>query len=112
MLGTGSKAQAAYKKAEIRERHRHRYEFNNSYRKVFADNGMLFSGTSPDNELVEIIELANHPWFVAVQFHPEFRSTPVTPHPLFVDFIGHSISFRPKEAAPAKCRKETTSKRS
>ncbi len=95
MLAEGSKARDAYDKPEIRERHRHRYEFNNAYREVFSQNGMLFSGTSPDNELIEIIELANHPWFVAVQFHPEFKSTPVSPHPLFEGFIEHSMEFRP-----------------
>ncbi len=93
VLADGSKARQAYGEAEIRERHRHRYEFNNAYRDIFSQNGMLFSGTSPDNELVEIIELANHPWFVAVQFHPEFKSTPVSPHPLFEDFIEHSMNI-------------------
>ncbi len=95
MLADGTKAYEAYGQSVIRERHRHRYEFNNSYREIFIKNGMIFSGTSPDNELVEIIELAGHPWFVAVQFHPEFKSTPVDPHPLFENFVKHSMKHRP-----------------
>ncbi|MBN1296631.1 CTP synthase [bacterium] len=86
-LKTGSKAWNAYKSDEIKERHRHRYEFNNQYRSVMESNGMEISGLSPDGTLVEIVELTDHPWFVAVQFHPEFKSTPRTPHPLFVDFV-------------------------
>jgi CTP synthase len=76
-----------YKKKFIQERHRHRYEVNISYKDQFEKNGMLFSGLSPDNKLPEIIELKNHPWFVAVQFHPEFKSRPLAPHPLFSSFI-------------------------
>jgi CTP synthase len=72
------------------ERHRHRYEFNNEYRKRMEANGVVVSGRSADNSLVEIIELADHPWFVATQFHPEFKSRPNRPHPLFRDFIGAS----------------------
>lgn len=82
---------AAYGQEIIYERHRHRYEFNNEYRKVLTDAGMVLSGTSPDDRLVEIIELKNHPWFVAAQFHPEFKSRPNRPHPLFKDFIKASI---------------------
>ena len=87
ILKKGSKAHEAYKSADISERHRHRYEFNNKYRKDFEKNGMLLSGLSPDRELVEIVELENHPWFVASQFHPEFKSRPTKAHPLFRDFI-------------------------
>ena len=76
-----------YKSKLIQERHRHRYEVNISYKDQFEKKGMIFSGLSPDNELPEIIELKNHPWFVAVQFHPEFKSRPLTPHPLFSSFI-------------------------
>lgn len=83
----GTKAYEAYGESMINERHRHRYEFNNSYREAFQDAGVVFSGTSPDNRLVEIIELKDHPWFVGVQFHPEFKSRPTRPHPLFRDFI-------------------------
>jgi len=85
-LGAKSKAAAAYSKAEISERHRHRYEFNNRFRKEFDSAGMEFSGQSPDGKLVEIVELKNHPWFVACQFHPEFQSTPLNAHPLFREF--------------------------
>ena len=82
-----TKAWQAYQSGEIRERHRHRYEFNNKFRAKFEANGMVFSGLSPDGQLVEMIELAGHPWFVACQFHPEFKSKPVQPHPLFRDFV-------------------------
>ena len=76
-----------YKSKSIQERHRHRYEVNISYKDQFEKKGMIFSGLSPDNKLPEIIELKNHPWFVAVQFHPEFKSRPLEPHPLFSSFI-------------------------
>ncbi|MFD2170680.1 CTP synthase [Tumebacillus lipolyticus] len=84
---TGTKAYDAYGDALIYERHRHRYEFNNEYREEMKNQGFLFSGTSPDGRLVEIIELADHPWFVASQFHPEFTSRPNRPQPLFRDFV-------------------------
>lgn len=87
ILRKGSKAHEAYKSVDISERHRHRYEFNNKYRKDFEKNGMVLSGVSPDRELIEIVELENHPWYVASQFHPEFKSRPTRPHPLFRDFI-------------------------
>lgn len=83
----GTKAFKAYRKDLISERHRHRYEVNNKFRKKLAEGGMVFSGVSPDNTLVEIIELANHPWFVAGQFHPELKSRAVNPHPLFREFV-------------------------
>ena len=76
-----------YKKSKIYERHRHRYEVNNYLKKNFEKKGMMFSGTSPDNKLPEIIELKDHPWFIGVQFHPEFKSRPLDPHPLFLSFI-------------------------
>ena len=82
-----SKSYNAYRSSIITERHRHRYEFNNLYRKIMEKKGMVFAGVSPDRRLVEIIELKNHPWFVAVQFHPEFKSKPIKAHPLFRDFI-------------------------
>jgi len=81
-----------YGATEISERHRHRYEFNNIYRQQFAAHGLRFSGTSPDGSLVEIIELPDHPWFLAVQFHPEFKSKPTTPQPLFAGFIGAAVA--------------------
>ena len=76
-----------YKSSSIKERHRHRYEVNNNLKNKFEEKGMIFSGMSPDNLLPEIIELKNHPWFIGVQFHPEFKSRPLSPHPLFSSFI-------------------------
>ena len=87
----GSVAQRAYAEQVVYERHRHRFEFNNEYREVLQEAGLTFSGVSPNGRLVEIIELADHPWFVASQFHPELRSRPQRPHPLFRDFIGAAI---------------------
>jgi CTP synthase len=93
-LEPGSLAQRAYGAMEVSERHRHRYEFNNFYRKIFADRGMRFSGLSPDQSLVEIIEFTDHPWFVGCQFHPEFRSKPLVPHPLFREFVAACLEAR------------------
>ena len=76
-----------YKSKVIKERHRHRYEVNISYKEKFEKKGLIFSGISPDDKLPEIIELKNHPWFIGVQFHPEFKSRPFNPHPLFSSFI-------------------------
>src|SRR3972149_1860621 len=87
----GTNVFRAYGRREISERHRHRYEFNNNYKDVFSSNGMIFSGHSPGNQLVEIMELKDHPWFVCVQFHPEFKSKPISPHPLFKEFIRVSL---------------------
>ncbi|MCL5797756.1 MAG: CTP synthase [Patescibacteria group bacterium] len=81
-----------YKLPEVEERHRHRYEFNNKYKKIFEKNGMVFSGVSPDGLLVEAIELSDHPFFVGTQFHPEFKARPLNPHPLFLEFISACIS--------------------
>ncbi len=88
VLRPGTRAHKAYKQERIAERHRHRYEFNPEYRERLEAAGLVLSGTSPDGRLVEMVEIEDHPWFVACQFHPEFRSTPFHPHPLFVDFIG------------------------
>jgi CTP synthase len=77
----------AYGKPLIHERHRHRYEFNNQYKELFEKNGMIFSGTLQNQELCEIAEIASHPWMLGVQYHPEFKSRPLDPHPLFRDFI-------------------------
>lgn len=87
-----TKAYAAYQEEVVYERHRHRYEFNNQYRQEMEQAGLLFSGTSPDGRLVEIIEIENHPWFVACQFHPELVSRPTRPQPLFRDFIHASLN--------------------
>ncbi len=86
-LKKGTKSFEAYKRELISERHRHRYEFNKKYAEDFQKKGMVLSGLSPDEELVEIIEIKDHPWFVGCQFHPEFKSKPMDPHPLFVNFI-------------------------
>ena len=91
-LKKGSKANKAYKINDIEERHRHRYEFNNKYLDDFKDAGMIPAGINPDNSLIEIMEIKDHKWFVGVQFHPEYKSTVVKPHPLFVDFIKATIS--------------------
>ena len=86
-----SRAAQAYGKTTIDERHRHRYEFNNAYREAFEKEGFVITGMSPDGSLVEIIEIPTHPWFVAVQFHPEFKSKPIQSHPLFRNFVGAAI---------------------
>ncbi len=99
LLREGSFACNAYSKKEISERHRHRYEFNNDFRPALEEKGLIISGTSPDGELVEIIEIADHPWFLGCQFHPEFKSRPMDPHPLFRDFIKGALKY--------KTRKET-----
>ena len=91
-LTKGSKAEEIYGASEISERHRHRYEVNNSYKDQLESKGMIFSGMSPDGLLPEIIELKDHPWFVAVQFHPELKSRPFEPHPLFVSYIASAKS--------------------
>src|SRR3990172_8869413 len=87
----GTLAHKAYGNKEISERHRHRYEFNNKYLEPLTSKGLVISGLSPDGELVEIVELKGHPWFLGCQFHPEFRSTPLNPHPLFTSFIKASL---------------------
>jgi CTP synthase len=103
-LAKGSRARAAYGEGSVRERHRHRYEFNNRYREEMAARGMSFSGLSPDNRLVEIVELPSHPWFVACQFHPEFQSTPLHAHPLFREFVRASLAKRGKGARSVPAR--------
>jgi CTP synthase len=90
-LKPGSRAYQIYKKELIKERHRHRYEFNNDFLSKFEQDGIIFSGINLENDLVEIFELKNHPWFIGMQFHPEFKSRPNRPHPMFVSFIGASI---------------------
>ncbi len=90
-LTEGTNAKAAYGQELIHERHRHRYELNNDFRQSLAEHGMIVAGTLPDNSLVEIIEVKNHPWFVASQFHPELKSRPNRPHPLFRDFVSAAL---------------------
>ena len=106
----GSLAHKAYGEEVVYERHRHRFEFNNEYREVMGDAGMVFSGVSPNGRLVEIVELANHPWFVASQFHPEFRSRPNRAHPLFRDFVRAAFlqsGIDQMELRPAELLEET-----
>lgn len=94
-------AYKAYKSDEVMERHRHRYEFNNEYREEFQKNGFKIVGTSPGNKLVELIELEDHPWFVASQYHPEFKSKPDKAHPLFREFVRHSLQYADEKGLPA-----------
>ena len=97
VLKNGTSAKQSYGIETINERHRHRYEFNNSYREQFEKAGMVISGESPDGMLAEIVEISDHPWYVASQFHPEFKSRPVDPHPLFRDFVGACLKCRISE---------------
>ena len=93
-LQEGSKVRSIYEKDIISERHRHRYEFNNEYIADYEKAGMIASGINPDKSLVEIVELTNHPWFVGVQFHPEYKSTVMNPHLLFVKFVHASLTVK------------------
>jgi CTP synthase len=90
----GSLAARVYGATQVRERHRHRYEFNKTYESCLTQNGMVISGKTPDGKFVEIAEVPSHPWYVAVQFHPEFKSKPLAPHPLFADFVRASLANR------------------
>ena len=98
-LRPGSRAAAIYGATEIRERHRHRYEFNKAYESCLTQAGLTVSGKTPDGKFVEIAEITDHPWYVAVQFHPEFKSKPLAPHPLFADFVRASVENRRTRAA-------------
>jgi CTP synthase len=102
-VAPGTKAARAYGESVVYERHRHRYEVNPAYRRTLEEHGMVVSGTSPDGRLVEIIELPDHPFFVAGQFHPELKSRPTRPHPLYRDFVGAAVARRraPQRAAAA-----------
>jgi CTP synthase len=99
VLLPGSRAAEAYGTSDISERHRHRYEFANDYRDRLAASGLVLSGSSPDKRLVEMIELRDHPFFVGCQFHPEFKSRPAAPHPLFAGFVRAALE---RQAARAK----------
>lgn len=96
VLQEGSLAHQAYQTLHISERHRHRYEVNNHYRELLAAKGIVFSGLSPDQKLVEISELRDHPWFLGCQFHPELKSRPQIPHPLFREFIHAALREKRK----------------
>lgn len=97
-LKQGSLTRKIYGVENISERHRHRFEFNNQFREKLQNAGLILAGTSPDDKLVEIIELSDHPWFIGVQFHPEFKSTPRNPHPLFKSFLAAAVAFREKRS--------------
>jgi CTP synthase len=108
-LKQGTRAHAAYGTIDISERHRHRYEVNNHYRDVLSENGLAFSGLSPDGNLVEILELPDHPWFLGCQFHPELKSRPMRPHPLFARFIEAARNRRNTGAGSRTPEAEATS---
>jgi CTP synthase len=93
-LAKGTMAHKAYGVIDISERHRHRYEVNNQYRSTLESAGLVLSGTNKELDLVEMIEIPGHPWFVGCQFHPEFKSKPLNPHPLFKAFIASALEFR------------------
>ena len=90
----GTRAARAYDESEVSERHRHRYEVSNRFRETFEEHGLVLSGLSPDGTLVEIVELDDHPWFLGCQFHPELKSRPMRPHPLFREFDRAAASYR------------------
>jgi CTP synthase len=98
VLKPGTRAADAYGTTEISERHRHRWEINNNYRDALERHGMVLSGLSPDGRLVEMIELPGHPYFVGCQFHPEFKSRPSLPHPLFARFIKAAVELQTAHA--------------
>jgi CTP synthase len=100
VLSESTRARTAYGSSDIAERHRHRWEVNNNYRDALTRKGMVLSGLSPDGRLVEMIELPSHPYFVACQFHPEFKSRPLDPHPLFVTFIKAAAEHAARAGAP------------
>jgi CTP synthase len=99
-LEPGSFANRAYGKTEISERHRHRYEFNRDYEKILTGAGLRITGRTPDENYVEIVEAPDHPWFLGCQFHPEFKSKPLEPHPLFSAFIGAAIEHKKNKNRP------------
>ncbi len=106
-LEKGSLAEEAYGVSETEERHRHRYEFNEAYRAQFIDAGMVPTGTHPDSKLVEIVEIPDHPWFVGAQFHPEYKSTVINPHPLFKAFVKATVDFSSGSASEAQSGSKT-----
>jgi CTP synthase len=96
VIKPGTLMERCYKKKEIAERHRHRFEFNNDYREILEDNGLVLSGLSPDGKLVETVEIKDHPFYIGVQYHPEFKSRPNRPHPIFREFIKAAIAMEEK----------------
>ena len=108
-LTGNTKAMAAYGREMIEERHRHRFEVNNRWREKLFDNGLMIAGINPERDLVEIIEIESHPWFVGVQFHPELKSTVNEPHPLFVSFVEAALSRSLGKPVPTGESKEAVS---
>jgi len=106
-LHEGTLARHIYDVEEVSERHRHRYEVNNAFREVLVEHGMVFSGTSPDERLVEMLELPDHPWFIGCQFHPDVKSRPTRPHPLFRDFVRAAVEHRERRGAEGSPRHES-----
>lgn len=94
VLAEGSKAAEAYGKALVKERHRHRFEFNNDYREAFEKAGMKCVGENPSTHLVEVVELPDHRWYIGTQYHPEYSSTVLSPNPIFLSFVSAAIAFR------------------
>ena len=101
-LKAGSLAAKIYGAPEISERHRHRFEFNPRYEDELGGHGLIFSGKSPDGKFIEIVEVPDHPWFLGCQFHPEFKSKPLDPHPLFVSFVKAAYEHRLRDEATAE----------
>jgi len=106
VLEEGSLAHRVYEAKEISERHRHRYEFNREYEEILVSYGLTIAGSSPDKNFVEIVEIAEHPWFLGCQFHPEFKSKPLSPHPLFVSFIQAALEHKKKRTVPLSMLEE------
>ena len=106
VLEAGSLAQKVYGAREISERHRHRFEFNREYEEILTSYGLRVSGSSPDRNFVEIVEIPEHPWFLGCQFHPEFKSKPLKPHPLFVSFIGAALRYKKRRTVPLSAMSE------
>jgi CTP synthase len=98
-LKSGTKVAEAYGKLDIEERHRHCFEFNEEFRKQFEDSGMVFAGENPETHLVEVMELPNKKWYIGTQYHPEYSSTVLSPHPLFIDFVRAAINNKNQRAA-------------
>jgi CTP synthase len=110
LLHEGTLGRRIYDAEVVSERHRHRYEVNNAYRGVLAEHGMVFSGTSPDERLVEMIELPDHPWFIGCQFHPDVKSRPIRPHPLFRDFVRAAVEHRERRGAEESSRLQSAAR--
>jgi len=110
VISNGTLAHKVYHKTKISERHRHRYEVNNEYRNLLSEHGLLFSGLSPDGALAEILEIPGHPYFVGCQFHPELKSRPMAPHPLFTGLVEAALKYgRSRQSGPAVIHNPITS---